>query len=396
MTPAEPNIDTDDVQGNVFPGFNKDHQTLRFLGVADVAAARAALADLAPDFSTSSMLLAYADTRALVKAQRDGAPSGLTATWVNIALSFGGLQKLAPPNSLGDFGAGAFRVGLVARSALLGDPSASGAPGAPASWRVGASGQPVIDVVITIAGDRREDVDSYADALTARLAAHVAPGGGPALRSVLPDLKGDTLGGNLNGHEHFGFKDGVSQPAIRGRQLSDKSFITRRVIDPSSPLAALFGRPGQRLLWPGQLLVGQPRQNGSDPLKPIAAEALPAAWLTNGSFMVLRILQQDVPGFWQQMRTYAKALLGRDDDASATWVAARVVGRWPSGAPVIRSPDVDMPALTTDNRVINDFVFRATSVPPPLAVDQPPLPNLPLGRADPNGTTCPSRVTFEK
>ena len=33
---------------------------------------------------------------------------------------------------------------------------------------------------------------------------------------VLFTQRGDNLPGNLQGHEHFGFKDGISQPGIRG------------------------------------------------------------------------------------------------------------------------------------------------------------------------------------
>jgi len=51
----------------------------------------------------------------------------------------------------------------------------------------------------------------------------------PALRSVREDLKGDTLGGDLNGHEHFGFKDGISQPAIREGSPLRRKLSSRRV-----------------------------------------------------------------------------------------------------------------------------------------------------------------------
>src|SRR5260370_20290393 len=45
---------------------------------------------------------------------------------------------------------------------------------------------------------------------------------------------------DLPGHEHFGFKDGISQPGIRGVDLPD---------DPGNPDQ---GHPGQDLLWPGE------------------------------------------------------------------------------------------------------------------------------------------------
>src|SRR5437588_369889 len=51
------------------------------------------------------------------------------------------------------------------------------------------------------------------------------------------------------GHEHFGFKDGVSQPGIRG------------ITDPDDPIAnPNQGHPGQDLLWPGEFVLGYPQQ----------------------------------------------------------------------------------------------------------------------------------------
>jgi Dyp-type peroxidase family len=390
MATNEPILDLDDIQGNVYPGFNKDHQTLRFLVIADVAQARLALAELAKDVSTSAMVRGFGVVRAAVKAQRAGGPSGLAATWMNLSLGYSGLAKLASPAIADAIGAGSFKAGLAARSPLLGDPLDPAERGNPSSWKLGAPGMPPIDVLVTIAGDQRADVDAYAAALDTKLTKYQAADGEPALRQVQDDLSGDTLGGDLNGHEHFGFKDGISQPAIRGRlKAPPHDFITERIIDPSFPQAQLFGRPGQVLLWPGQILLGQPRQNGQDRMKPLDPLPIPAEWIRNGSFMVLRVLEQNVPAFWDQMRAFAKAVLGHNDDDAADWVAARIVGRWRSGAPVTRTPDADNPDLMTDNRIANDFGFRSDGVRPLLVPEAPPLPVLPLSKADPAGAICP-------
>jgi deferrochelatase/peroxidase EfeB len=247
------------------------------------------------------------------------------------------LAKLASSDIADAIGGDLFRAGLAARSPLLGDPLDPQAKGHPSTWRIGSTSSAPIDVVMTIAGDRRKDVDAYARTIETRLATHLAPDGKPALRKMLKDLKGDALPGDLVGHEHFGFKDGVSQPAIRGRpRSSPDTFIAKRIIDPSSPLALRYGRPGQILLWPGQLLVGQPRQNGEDPLVPLDPLPLARDWVRNGSFMVLRLLAQDVPAFWAQMRSFAKVVLNSETDDAVDWIAARVVGRWRSGAPARR------------------------------------------------------------
>src|ERR1043166_1776029 len=394
----EPLLDLDDIQGNIYPGFNKDHQTFKFLGVSeDIPIARRALAALIKEVAKSSSVREFAQLRKAVKAAHGGGPSGLSATWMNLAFSFGGLVKLTSPGLAGSFAEPVFRVGLAARSVILGDPDDPNQPGHSSTWQIGKPGAEPIDIVFTIAADRRQDADAFSDKIDRKLAMFQAQDGKLALRAVLNDLKGDTLGGDLNGHEHFGFKDGVSQPGIRGRiKGSPDTFVTERIIAPSSPLAQQFGRPGQVLVWPGQLLLGQPRQNGMDALTPLDPLPLPRDWVQNGSYMVLRLLEQDVAGFWNSMRSYAQQVEQKADDRSVDWLAARVVGRWRSGAPLMRTPGQDNPDFVRDNRVINDFRFRTDGVKPPLIPGQPALPDLPLAMGGPGGTVWPFAARIRK
>src|SRR5205807_8726266 len=95
MAIDEPIIDLEDVQGNVYPGFNKDHQTLKLLAIADLPPARLALGKIASDVSTSAVVRAYSLVRAAIKAQRAGGPSNLTATWMNIAFGYRALALLS-------------------------------------------------------------------------------------------------------------------------------------------------------------------------------------------------------------------------------------------------------------------------------------------------------------
>src|SRR6516225_1338674 len=56
-------------------------------------------------------------------------------------------------------------------------------------------------------------------------------------------------------HELNEARTDPAQPALRGRlKSSPQDYLTERIIAPSSPLAARFGRPRQVLLWPGQIL----------------------------------------------------------------------------------------------------------------------------------------------
>ena len=84
---------------------------------------------------------------------------------------------------------------------------------------------------------------------------------------VLYEQHAEALPGALAGHEHFGFKDGVSQPGVRGRlSTAPDDYLTPRY--PAAPpdgdadqRPALYGKPGQQLVWPGQFLLGELRQN---------------------------------------------------------------------------------------------------------------------------------------
>ena len=143
MAIDEPLLDLDDIQGNIYPGFNKDHQTFRFLGIADAAQARLGLADLAGEVATSAMVRRYASLRAAVKAARAGGPSGMSATWMNLALGYGGLAKLASPALADAVGGGALKAGQAARAALLGDPTDPAAPAIlPAGRSAGRAARP--------------------------------------------------------------------------------------------------------------------------------------------------------------------------------------------------------------------------------------------------------------
>jgi Dyp-type peroxidase family len=68
----------------------------------------------------------------------------------------------------------------------------------------------------------------------------------------------------------------------------------------------------------------------------------------NGSYLVFRQLSQDVARFWNFVDTVARANGAGDPDARVR-LAAKMVGRWPSGAPLVKSPDRDDPSLKRDN-----------------------------------------------
>jgi Dyp-type peroxidase family len=396
--PDEPYLDGDEIQGNVLPGFLKPSMAVMALTIHDIARAKGWLADVAPRITTLAEAM---KSRAKVRDHRGlgperlsllGAlPPGMNDVWLNIAVSSGGLSKLLKGGDhAGDlrlFADQGFRRGLAARSSLLGDPTNPCAEGNPANWVFGGPGREA-DVLLILGADREEEGAQ----VLARLRAQAVASG----LTVLYEESARKLDGI--GKEHFGFQDGISQPGVRGRLSGfPGDFMTPRTIDPSSlPDAWLYGLPGQYLVWPGEFVFGYPR-SGADPLTPGQVNLPGPAWSRNGSYLVFRRLRQDVAAFRAFAAESANALSKRPgfNGVSPEWVAARLVGRWPSGAPVSRVPGRDYAALGADRLANNYFGFAADTVEDPLAAGLK-AGRWPDAKADPVGLTCPMTAHIRK
>ena len=380
------------IQGNTIPGFNKDHQHFLFFRIRDVRRTKRWLRWISPIISSMEEVLIWVRAfRAL--RRRLGAEPPMCATWVNIAFSHRAIEVLAGKADAATFGEQSFRQGLAARSTYLGDPSNASHPGHRRKWVIGGPKNEA-DILVIVAADDSEDLETMVDVIKGRAA--------DARLRLLFEQRGDTLPGSLRGHEHFGFKDGVSQPGVRGKvSAAPGDFITPRYIDHSDARARIFAKPGQLLIWPGQFLLGEPRQNPEHPFSSAAA-AVPAppapapqnfpAWAALGSFVVCRRLRQDVPTFWK-FAVAAAGVLGIDP----VKFASMLVGRWPSGAPIMRRPAADDAALAGDEWANNHFIFNDDTKPSMLR----PIPGYP-GDAFPQavqdmlGTVCPHFAHIRK
>ncbi|MFM0336858.1 Dyp-type peroxidase [Paraburkholderia fungorum] len=378
----------DDIQGICVPGFFKPHQVL--LGIryarerADIVRLRQLLSELAADISTAARTLT--DRRG---HRQDAKPGATPREWpplVAIGFGFQGLFDLTP--GAADIPGIAFQNGLVRRSALLGDPTDPSKPGHPQNWSVGGPGKE-LDILLIVAGD---DPDSVAMS-AAKLKDQFHKIGATVecqVGHVRDDVRGEA------GHEHFGFNDGVSQPGIRGRASNDRrDLITdRHVHDSQFPAAALFGYPGQDLVWPGEFVIGYPK-SGPDPLIPGPVLEPAPSWTRNGSFLVYRRLLQDVGLFWRTMRDEAERLSQRPGFATMDDVAlaSRLVGRWPSGAPVERTPGGDDKRLGRDQFANNHFRFDSDTPALKVIGHQD---NFAQAKADPIGATCPLAAHIRK
>ena len=147
-----------DIQGNIVPGFNKDHQHFLFLRICDREQARRWVAGISSEITSMDEALGFVrEYRARRLAEGVRAPAGLTATWVNIAFSHPGIRTLAGADEAKRFGEESFRQGLAARSTHLGDPTSAEHPGHRDNWVVGGPDNEA-DVLVVVAADDEHDL----------------------------------------------------------------------------------------------------------------------------------------------------------------------------------------------------------------------------------------------
>jgi deferrochelatase/peroxidase EfeB len=191
---------------------------------------------------------------------------------------------------------------MAARSESLGDGA-----GAASDWEFsdGATKSDSfdkIDAIVMIFGSHRTDAArKMGDALEKR-----AVELGLGARCLLATgLDGD--------REHFGFVDGISQPLLEG--VTDRSeTVGNGVVD---------GGDAWRRLKPGEIVLGYEDEHGGFDGSP---------FLRNGSFFVLRKLEQDVKAFHEWLDDRATEL-----QRSKTELASWLMGRSFDGEPLVAS-----------------------------------------------------------
>src|SRR5262249_50451733 len=160
---------------------------------------------------------------------------------------------------------------------------------------------------------------------------------------------------NLEEHEPFGFKDGISQPEIdwdEQRQTPCKQLEYTNIV-------AL-----------GEFLLGYRNEYGKITDRPLLdpdaanAELLSAVDMPekkdvgrNGTYLVMRQLEQDVRGFWRFLYEQNGGSL-----AEVAQLGAKIVGRTRAGDPLV--PIQTEPIAGTDPRTVkqNQFTYQADPV----------------------------------
>jgi len=318
-------LELDDIQGNILFGYAKlPAAQFVLLSIEDSVMARPWIARLAD-------AVANGKERPTVDA-------------INIAFTFDGFKTL----DLNKQGLNTFSQEFVEgmttnhKQRLLGDFDQND----PEKWHWGGSKTPTVHAVLMLYA--KDDV-TLAELYT-RLKPDFTASGLSEIQSLpTVHLKFDK--------EHFGFRDGISEPVIEGTERYK-----------------LKHPPGFNTIKPGEFVLGylneydlytsSPTVPTTDDvhslLKPPSAGGAGLDFGRNGTYVVFRQLEQDVQGFWKYCDSNASGADGKSDPAERTRLAAKMVGRWPSGTPFSESPDSDpLPSLDFNDKALpgNGFLF---------------------------------------
>lgn len=315
------------IQGKILAAFNKDHAVFLFVELS-AGTARGWLGDLVP---LTAVTKEVEDFNEEFSAKRHGDgqdPTDMHAQWVGLGFTVDGLQKLTIDaqrltSDLRQFAAFVSKPNNAQRAEALGDKGAS----APARWLFESEARTPVDAVVTLEADRPDDLRALESEIEAINNRHGV--------SVIFRQPGETLPESAKGHEHFGFKDGISQPGVRQFHKEDPQHPGQRL-----------GHPGQDLIAPGEFVLGYPDQRGETTPTP--------EWMRDGSFQVYRRLAQDVPGFSESVEQQQRNVAEVDPEK----LGAKLVGRWRSGASLAQNPDND-PHPGANAPEDNDFGYQA-------------------------------------
>src|SRR5215469_16073418 len=231
--------------------------------------------------------------------------------WIAVGISYAGLEALGlPQGSLQSFPE-PFREGMAARAPHLRDEGVND----PQNWDQ-SFGKGQVHIGLSVFSDSEE---KHRRVLAIASEQYKVSG-----VSVLAMQDFGAQPGDLNS---LGYKDGIDQPAIEGSGVE--------------PL------PGQgQPIKAGEFILGYPGEAGV--LLPVPQ---PDIFGRNGTYVGFRKYQSLVGAFNRFLRANGSTVAERE------LVAAKLVGRWRSGAPLTLAPDVDNPALGADPQRNNDFNY---------------------------------------
>lgn len=267
---------------------------------------------------------------------------------LQIAFSVAGLRELGIKESVIQDFSDEFITGMSgdeSRSRRLGDIAAN----APEYWDWGGDANQVPHILLLLYAEKGR-IKAWRKQVEGKIFAHAF--------EVLRQLPTQ----NIGEIEPFGFADGISQPKIDwSRQQSTDPHDRDRYSNLLAIGEVVLGYPNEYRQYTARPLI-DPK---SDQLAVVLpdAEDRPALkdFARNGSFLVLRQLNQDVPGFWQFIDKAAGSVPEKREQ-----LAAAMVGRQRNGEPLLPQANDSIPGIENDDH-LNHFNY---------------LP-------DPNGNLCP-------
>ncbi len=238
--------------------------------------------------------------------------SPLADTSVSVALTYQGLKALRVPAESLESLSWEFRQGMASRASELGDTGES----APENWEQPLGSSDLHVVLVAVSPDE-QTLEAALD--PAREAYRKMSGIEAIWRQNCHALPTET--------EPFGFRDGISHPAIEGSGIPGTN-------------------PREQPLKAGEFVLGYRDELGG------VQKTTPELLGRNGTYVVFRKLHQRVAEF----RKFLKASANNADDEEL--LAAKMMGRWRSGAPLALCPFHDDPELGADARRNNVFMFE--------------------------------------
>ena len=234
---------------------------------------------------------------------------------------------------------------------ILGDTGAS----LPEKWEYGREKDEPLHLLLLLYGKTLQDLDSLYHDVCGKYKRVCDATGSNGLQIVKEQ---NSVRDQDDYREPFGFRDGISQPPVKG-------LIGRRQ------------QPAECPLNTGEFVVGYENEinfvargpsidNCADPNGYLydhpSYPGYRRAFGMNGTYLVFRKLRQDVEGFRKFIDEKSKDISCADPARRGELLAAKMMGRWQSGSPLVLAPD------SPGSEPSNDFLFMST---------------------DPDGLACP-------
>jgi Dyp-type peroxidase family len=307
---VRPQLELNDIQGNTVFGYRFPHTRYLFIRFGAEEGGRRFLRAIEGEITSSA--------RWTHKPEMT----------LNVAFTHPGLEALGvPPRSLASFPP-EFRQGMRARAELIHDTGCND----PSRWDEVWRSDPIHALLTFYARDLSALEDRFL-----RLERAMNEAGGVTLAGR-QDAGKLVVKGQVTEIEHFGYRDGISNPDVTGTGLPSPPGDGK--LTPSGSWAPLES---------GEVILGQPDEARETPVAPV-----PVQLARNATYLVYRKLHQNVASFRRYVREQGARYPGGRD-----LLAAKFLGRWWDGTPLELSPDRPDGRLADDPARHNDFHYAA-------------------------------------